>query len=415
MPPITRSQTDDFEEVPGDEDDIPTPPTENAPAQGGPTEDPPGVPLRSVATPTPSVVKSNEEEADPQSQAFAKLLAKSMGDAVAMAINATRPTAATDPTKYPKAKDPNMFSGKRRRYLRTWIGENEICFHTAPNLFRSEVSKVMYAGSFLEGDAKTWFTDYFHDPSHMPAFMSDWALFVIELQQNFGLEDELGAAEEDMRLLTMSDKDHASYFTARFRAIVSNLEGAWDDRNLRNHYYQKIAPRLRLQFVSAGTPVPRTLEPLITAVSQFDRAYWADYELNRAMRHSIAPAERKVATPSLPSFAKVAVKLATNPTAATPPIRTAANKPAFGAHLTKEGKLTPEEKQRRIDAGACFYCGEVGHLTNQCSKKAQARARASETSTALSVPVAPAIAAQPRQTARASIVVQNESDDSGND
>ena len=131
----------------------------------------------------------------------------------------------------------------------------------------------MFAGSFLEGDAKNWFTDYFHDPANTPAFMSDWTLFVAELQSNFGLEDELGAAEEDMRRLTMADKDHASYFTARFRAIVTNLNGAWDDRNLRNHYYQKIAPQLRAQFVSAGIPVPGKLDTLVAKVDCFDRAY----------------------------------------------------------------------------------------------------------------------------------------------
>jgi hypothetical protein len=411
MPPITRSHTSDTEDAPDDEADIPTQLIEVTPAEEDPPANPPEEPLRVSTSPA---AEPDEEEGDPQSRAFAKLLAKSMGDAVTRAINATRPTAPTDPTKYPRAKDPSMFSGKRRRYLRTWIGENEICFRTAPNLYRSDISKVMYAGSFLEGDAKTWFTDYFHDASRVPAFMSDWSLFVNELQQNFGLEDELGAAEEDMRLLTMTDKDHASYFTARFRAIVSNLEGAWEDRSLRNHYYQKIAPRLRLQFVTAGTPVPRTLEPLIDVVNQFDRAYWADYELTRAMKHSVAPTERKFVVPTLPTFAKVATKVATSATAAVSPSRVVSARPHYGAHLTKEGKLTPEEKQRRIDAGACFYCGDVGHLTNQCSKKAQARARA-EISTTPSVPVAQTVAAQPRQTARASVVVENESDDSGKD
>ena len=138
----------------------------------------------------------------------------------------------------------------------------------------------MFAGSFLDGDAKTWFTDYFKDPARIPAFMDDWTLFTIELQRNFGLEDEIGAAEDDLRRLTMTDRDHATYFMARFRAVTANLQGMWDDRNLRNSYYAKIAPRLRAQFVSSGTPVPASLNPLITLVERFDRAYWANFELN---------------------------------------------------------------------------------------------------------------------------------------
>src|SRR5215469_16266393 len=164
-----------------------------------------------------------------------------------------------------------------------WIGENEICFRTAPNLYKTETSKVMFVGSFLDGDAKSWFTDYFKDPARILAFMDDWNLFTIELQRNFGLEDEIGAAEEELRKLSMNDQDHATYFTARFQAVVSNLQDTWNDQTLRNQYYSKIAPHLRIQFVSSGTPVPATLEPLISTTERFDRAYWANLELDRAM------------------------------------------------------------------------------------------------------------------------------------
>ena len=358
----------------------------------------------------------NNEDARlaPQSQRFANILAKAMGEAVTQALVA----APLDPAKYPKAKDPGMFNGRKRRYLRTWIGENEICFRTAPNLYRAEISKVMFAGSFLEGDAKTWFTDYFHDPANIPAFMSDWTLFTIELQRNFGLEDELGAAEEDLGKLTMADKDRASYFTARFRAIMSNLGGTWDDRNLRNQYYKKLAPRLRTQFVTAGTPVPSKLEPLIFMVDRFDRAYWADYELNRTINSTPAAERNSSSTDS----AAIPAAQATRKNAPAPSApRAALSKPFPAAHLTKEGKLTPEEKQRRMDAGACFYCGEVGHLTAQCSKKGQPRARAvtdnaaTPQATAPSSVSTPSATALPRAPARIPSVVLNESDDSGND
>ena len=100
--------------------------------------------------------------------------------------------------------------------------------------------------------------------------MEDWTLFTIELHRNFGLEDEIGAAEDDLRRLAMMDRDHATYFTARFCAVTAHLQGMWDDRNLRNSYYSKIAPHLRAQFVSSGTPIPATLEPLVTVVERFD-------------------------------------------------------------------------------------------------------------------------------------------------
>ena len=365
-----------------------------------PVEDP-GIP---EVHPTPSVHdEDNNTPADVEGRRFAKILASALSGAIAQALIASKATAAPDPTKYPKAKDPGMFNGRRRHYLRTWIGENEICFRTAPNLYRAETSKVMFAGSFLEGDAKLWFTDYFHDPTNIPAFLSDWTLFTIELQHNFGLEDELGAAEEDMRNLSMTNKDHASYFTARFRAIMTNLSGSWDDRNLRNHYYQKLAPRLQAQFVSAGSTVPPTLEPLITKVDRFDRAYWSDYELSKAMGSSPAASEKRTPVATLPT------KLTNNTPPSIAPAassnRSTVAKPFPAAHLTKEGKLTPDEKQCRMNIGACFYCGEVGHLTAQCPKKGVPRARAAVTN----------ISAVPPATARASIVVLEDSEESGKD
>jgi hypothetical protein len=374
------------------------------------TEDPPSP--TELPLPLPNTSPTPEDDdviLDRHGRAFAKIIASAMSEAMAQALKATQPTPPNESTKYPKAKDPGMFNGKRRRYLRTWIGENEICFRTAPNLYRTEVSKVMFAGSFLEGDAKTWFTDYFRDPANVPAFMSDWTLFTIELQRNFGLEDELGAAEEDLQNLTMVDKDHATYFTARFRAIVSTLEGTWDDRNLRNVYYKKIAPRLQAQFVSSGTPVPATLEPLIAMVDRFDRAYWANHEMIRSQPISglasgvkpFPPASAK-STAKSPVTSPMAVATATS----APANRSPATKNTSASHLTAEGKLTAEEKQKRFEKGACLYCGEVGHLASQCTKKVAARARIATPT------VAPAT---PSAAARASITVQEESEESGKD
>jgi hypothetical protein len=337
------------------------------------------------------------------------LLSRTIANAFGNALAQMRQTAQPDPTKYPKAKDPSIFNGRRRRLLRTWIGENEICFRTAPNLYRNDTAKVMFAGSFLEGEPKIWFTDYFKDPERIPAFMSDWTLFLMELQRNFGLEDELGAAKEDLRKLSMTDRDHASHFSARFRSIVANLDGSWDDRNLRNMYYQRMAPRLRAQFVSAGKLVPGKLEPLIEITELFDRVYWADFELNRSVSHptvsgsSEAPKDKRTAVASKP------VVKATVP-------RTTPAKPD-SSHLTKEGKLTEVERKRRFDTGACLYCGELGHIASACPKRTLARARGvAPTESAPPTPSDPALSPPVRQTARASITVLPEgSDQSGNE
>src|SRR5215469_1436090 len=335
---------------------------------------------------------------DPQSRAFAKVLAQAMGQAMGQLVQQVRQSSAPDPTKYPKAKDPSMFNGRNRKGLRTWIGENEICFRTAPNLYKTETSKVMFAGSFLDGDAKSWFTDYFKDPARIPAFMDDWNLFTIELQRNFGLEDEIGAAEEELRKLSMNDRDHATYFTAHFRAIVSNLQDTWNDRTLRNQYYLKIAPRLRIQFVSSGTPVPATLEPLISTTERFDRAYWANLELDRAMNAQNSASRDK--TKNEPGTHKNEPKVTPKTEPTTP--KNTTPRPKQDGHLDSQGKLTDTKRQHRMGLGACLYCGEVGHFAKECPKKTGTQSKPAAS--------APGTASSVKQLARATITVEPETD-----
>jgi hypothetical protein len=348
--------------------------------------------LPSPSEPSPPLPQAEEalgledEEAvlDKQGKAFTKIIACTMGEAMAQALNATQSTNQLESTKYLKAKDPRMFNGKQHRYLQMWIGKNKICFCTAPNLYCTEVSKVMFAGSFLEGDAKTWFTEYFRDPTNIPAFMSDWTLFIIELQRNFGLEDKLGAAEEDLQNLSMQDKDHATYFIARFRTIISTLDGTWDDRNLRNMYYKKITSCLQAQFISSSTPVPMTLEPLITLVDCFDHAYWANFEMVRPQQQPGTATEKNAPLSPMGRSITKPVGLRSTPATATNPVpvtRPPISKATIAPHLTADGKLTAEEQQRCFDKGACLYCGEMGHIANQCAKKVATRARASTVET----------------------------------
>jgi Zinc knuckle len=36
--------------------------------------------------------------------------------------------------------------------------------------------------------------------------------------------------------------------------------------------------------------------------------------------------------------------------------------------LGKDGKLTPHERQRRMDSNLCLFCGKGGHMAKDCTK-----------------------------------------------
>src|SRR6266481_4327015 len=60
--------------------------------------------------------------------------------------------------------------------------------------------------------------------------------------------------------------------------------------------------------------------------------------------------------------------------------------PDLTGKLSKDGKLTPAERQRRMENNLCLFCGKTGHLAKDCSKlpsvaKARATATAPEPAT----------------------------------
>jgi len=97
----------------------------------------------------------------------------------------------------------------------------------------------------------------------------------------------------------------------------------------------------------------------------------------------------------------------------TPKTSSAAAKPSPLDNQLKDGKLTEAERKRRLDSGACLYCGETGHVVRDCPKRAAARARATnpQAATTDSADAVPA-----KQTTRATLTVNTEdSDASGKD
>ena len=48
--------------------------------------------------------------------------------------------------------------------------------------------------------------------------------------------------------------------------------------------------------------------------------------------------------------------------------------------LGKNGKLTGDERDRRMKGGLCLYCGEKGHVAHDCPKSAAAKAHAAKVS-----------------------------------
>jgi len=316
---------------------------------------------------------------------------KQMTNAVSEAIYQTRASEppVSDRSSEPKANPPAEFDGRSRRKLEPFLAECEILFATSPQKYRLDSTKILAAGSYLKGDPKGWFANFFVLPDDLrPDWFSTWDDFKAELRHSWGLEDPEGAAEAELQRLNMTDKDHVSYFTSKFRAIQFRLPH-WSDRNLRNAFYAALAPRIRAQFVTAGRIPPRTLRELITDAEAFDRAYWADYELNQSFRPANDDKKgseqkssseqksqsygkkKKFRIGNISTSASNAGPSQSNETsnASSSANSSSTTVPAYKKLLGPDGKLTPEERSRRLANGLCLFCGQGKHLSADCPKR----------------------------------------------
>ena len=206
--------------------------------------------------------------------------------------------------------------------------------------------------------------------------------------------------ENELRKLSMKENERATMFTAKFNAIATNLP-SWSDRNLRNAYYHAIAPRIRNQFVTAGRVPPDLFEPLVDAVEGFDTAYWADIEAQKYTRERGAKASTDKDDAKTSKSAKSTASTSAPTTSVTTSVTTTATrtdasksksqKPAKPGNssnprsegseplpLGADGRLTTDERARRMKEGLCLYCGGKGHKSTECPKR-KAKAAAATT------------------------------------
>ena len=81
-------------------------------------------------------------------------------------------------------------------------------------MFEDDTDKVNYVLSFLKGTALDCFESAILDPIE-PAWLSDFDLFLEELEANFGTYDPVGEAEAELKDLTCMK-------VIRLRSTLSN-------------------------------------------------------------------------------------------------------------------------------------------------------------------------------------------------
>lgn len=305
-----------------------------------------------------------------------------------------------NPKQHTASRKPDPFDGQDSSKLHTFILQLGIYFRTNPDAFPAESDKVHFALSYLKGTALEYFEPELlaMDYDGEPDWLNDYSEFIGELRANFGPYDEVGDAEAKLSKLRMDENKRVTDYLTEFNRLATKL--AWGDSALRFAFYNGLAPRLKDDITHHGKP--DSLRGMKKVAQTYDARHWerrsettrrgnpASSNNNSAQTKGNAASTPKSNTASTPQTSSSNNNNNRNASSGTPqrPANSSAkagnsggskpssSKPDLSSKLGKDGKLTPQERERRIKAGLCLFCGQSGHMARDCPRSSSSASRA---------------------------------------
>ena len=179
--------------------------------------------------------------------------------------------------------------------------------------------------------------------------------FHTELESNFGPFNPVREAEAKIKTLVMAEGSRSVTYFVEFNRLASRIQ--WGDHALLRQAYKGLARHIKNEMVHHDWPV--TLRDLCKLIQAIDHRYW---ERKAEVTREANPMSR--------------VDPRNNPKAGKTPKAVPKGKapenlkpgPDLTRKLGKDGKLTPQEHQCRMDNNLCLFCGKTGHIAKECPK-----------------------------------------------
>ena len=136
-----------------------------------------------------------------------------------------------------KLREPDTFDGSDPKKLRTFLLHCKLNFQDCPDLFPDGITKVNYVLSYLKGSALECFKPGLLDPT-MPAWASDFDLFIEELEANFRTYNPVGEAEAELEGLRMQENHQATKYFIKFTQLAACVQ--WGQAALLQQAYDSL-------------------------------------------------------------------------------------------------------------------------------------------------------------------------------
>lgn len=290
---------------------------------------------------------NSPSESSPGLQEILSILANRISD--------SRPsTTETEPRN---DLDVEKFNGRNRSKTRGFLQQCEAAFIYREQYYASDKNKVTFVGSRLTDHALSWYMNVLRNDT----LLNNWQSFLDSFLSQFGDPDEKNTAARQLERIRMGPNEDALSYITRFRELRSILN--WPDEPLLRPFRLGLSERI-LNDMAYNRVQPQTLEELMECAREADSRH-REYDADRRSTHyssDTGPRRRNIqrshrsssARPASGSDSRRFVKTEQH---ARP------NKPNY---LTAGNKLTPEERQRRIDLKLCGYCAKSDHKLSEC-------------------------------------------------
>jgi hypothetical protein len=249
--------------------------------------------------------------------------------------------------------DPEKFTGEDRHKLRSFIALLRLRVIDRPGEFPDEQSKLRYAFSRLEGAALEQLI-HLVDNNHVD--LDNFDTFVTSLEEAYSDPDHANTAERALSKLRQGNRDFVSYY-AEFQRLIADLQ--WNNAAKRAALHRGLSKELK--DILSTQDLPEDWSGYVAHIKKRDMQFRA----RRAETHCPSGPNKANSAP----VPRVILRAAAPPTL-HPSNNSSGNfRPAPMDLLAARHRLSPKERQKRIDEGRCLYCGGLHHLDRHCPNK----------------------------------------------
>ena len=279
-----------------------------------------------------------------------------------------------------RVREPDTFDGANPKKLCAFLVQCKLNFQDRQRAFNADRAKVTFVQSYLKGMALEWFKPNLLgtlDAYDRPLWIDDWCEFVTELQLQFGPHDPIRDTEHQLDNLRMKDTQRIICYIVEFNCLASQLKG-YGNTALRHKFYTSLPNCIKDEICHVGKP--QQLEDLRSLTQSINAHYWErKEEVARQTKTSPRNSSNNGNNNASNKSDKKTLSSGNSPQPANLPSSSKGkntSKPDIAEKLSKDGKLTPDERKQRINNGLCMFCGAAGHLAKECPKSTLRAAKA---------------------------------------